>query len=81
MAITQLQQMFNKLKNSSKKRLVGAWAVDQHTISAVNDAINYGLVEATLVGDKKLMKKFVPMRVLILINLLLFTVHPITNRQ
>ncbi len=57
MAITQLQQMFNKLKNSSKKRLVGAWAVDQHTISAVNDAINYGLVEATLVGDKKLMEK------------------------
>lgn len=52
MIITKLDQMFEALKNSKKKRLVAAFANDEHTISAVNMAIDMGLVEGTLVGDK-----------------------------
>ncbi|PKP53520.1 MAG: phosphate butyryltransferase [Bacteroidetes bacterium HGW-Bacteroidetes-1] len=52
MMITKLDQMFEALKNSKKKRLVAAFANDEHTISAVNMAIDMGLVEGTLVGDK-----------------------------
>ena len=51
--ITKLDQMFEVLKSSKKKRLVAAYANDEHTISAVNMAIDMGLIEGTLVGDEK----------------------------
>lgn len=51
MQITKLNQMFDVLKSREKKRLVAAFANDSHTIGAVSMAIDYGLVEATLVGD------------------------------
>ena len=35
----------------TKKRMVAAWGVDEHTISAAAKAIELGLVEVTLVGD------------------------------
>lgn len=57
MAITKLNQMFDKLKNTGKKRLIAAWAVDSHTINAVSDAIDRGLIEGTLVGDKSMIEK------------------------
>ena len=44
--------MFSELNNKEKKRLVVAFANDAHTIDAVSRAIDRGLVEATLVGDK-----------------------------
>ncbi|MFW5628315.1 MAG: phosphate acyltransferase [Candidatus Cloacimonadaceae bacterium] len=53
MEIRKLDQMFDVLKQREKKRLVAAWAVDEHTILAVNDAVNMGIVEGILVGDKK----------------------------
>ncbi|MDP3444310.1 MAG: phosphate acyltransferase, partial [Ignavibacteria bacterium] len=53
MKITKLDQMFEVLKSSKKKRLVAAYANDEHSISAVNMAIDLGLVEGTLVGDSK----------------------------
>ncbi|MCB5234613.1 MAG: phosphate butyryltransferase [Candidatus Cloacimonetes bacterium] len=53
MEIRKLDQMFEVLKQREKKRLVAAWAVDEHTILAVNDAVNMGIVEGILVGDKK----------------------------
>lgn len=43
--------MFDVLKSSPKKRLVAAYAMDDHTICAVNDAVDNGLIDATLVGD------------------------------
>ena len=36
------------------KRLVGAWAVDEHSILAISKAVDMGFVKATLVGDKEL---------------------------
>lgn len=53
MAITRLDQMFEALKSSPKKRLVCAYANDDHSISAVSQAIDKGLLDGTLVGDEK----------------------------
>lgn len=57
MAITKLAQMFEVLKSKSKKRLVAAYANDAHTIGAVNQAVEMGIVDATLVGDEATIKK------------------------
>ncbi len=51
MEITKLNEMFDVLKSRPKKRLVAAYAMDDHTICAVNDAVDNGLIEATLIGD------------------------------
>lgn len=52
MNITKLAQMIDVLKSRQKKRLVAAYANDAHTICAVSDAVDRGIVEATLVGDE-----------------------------
>jgi len=57
MAITRLEQMFDVLKNKSKKRLVAAYANDAHTIGAISQAIDLGIVDATLVGDEATIKQ------------------------
>lgn len=57
MKITRLDQMFEQLKSSAKKRLVAAYANDEHSISAVSEAIDMGLVEGTLVGDQNEIEK------------------------
>ncbi|HPV15499.1 MAG TPA: phosphate acyltransferase, partial [Candidatus Cloacimonadota bacterium] len=56
MQITKLEQMFQVLAERPKKRLVAAWAVDSHTIAAVNDAVEMGFVSGILVGDESLIK-------------------------
>lgn len=57
MAITKLAQMFDVLKSKSKKRLVAAYANDAHTICAVYQAVEMGIIDATLVGDETTIKK------------------------
>jgi len=57
MAITKLEQMFEVLKSKEKKRLVAAFANDSHTIGAVSNAVDMGIVEATLVGDEEIIKR------------------------
>ncbi len=57
MTITKLDQMFEVLKSKEKKRLVAAFANDSHTIGAVSNAVDKGIVEATLVGDEETIKK------------------------
>jgi phosphate butyryltransferase len=57
MKITKLDQMFEELKSRKKKILVAAFANDEHSISAVNMAIDMGLVEGTLVGDQQEIEK------------------------
>jgi len=57
MQVTKLEQMFDLLKSKDKKRLVAAFANDSHTIGAVNQAVDMGLIEATLVGDKDIISK------------------------
>ena len=52
MAITKLDQMFEVLKSRTKKRLVAAFANDEHTIVAVSEAIDKGIVDGVLFGDE-----------------------------
>ncbi len=49
--------MFDVLRSKPKKRLVAAYANDDHTICAVSAAVDNGLVEATLVGDEAIIAK------------------------
>lgn len=57
MAITKLEELFGMVKAKGKKRLVAAYAVDDHTICAVSKAVDLGIVDATLVGDEAMIKK------------------------
>jgi Phosphotransacetylase len=49
--INNFDELFEQLRSKPKKRLIAAWGVDDHTITAVSRAINEGIVEGTLVGD------------------------------
>ncbi len=55
--ITNFEQIFEQLRSKSKKRLVAAWAVDDHTVSAAYQAVKLGIVDATLVGDADMIAK------------------------
>lgn len=51
--ISNFQELFTQLKEKGIcKRLVVAWGVDEHSIEAAYRAVELGIVEATLVGDK-----------------------------
>jgi phosphate butyryltransferase len=52
MAITKLEQMFDLLASMPKKRISVAYANDEHTIEAAYAAVEKGIVDATLTGDK-----------------------------
>lgn len=52
MAIQKLDDLFEVLRSKPRKRLVAAYANDVHTIEAVAAAVQAGIVEATLVGDR-----------------------------
>jgi len=52
--ITKLEQVIDLVKSKPKKRLVAAFANDDHTIEAVNHAVDLGIVDAILVGDESL---------------------------
>ena len=56
--ITKFSDVFAELKAGNVcKRMVAAWAVDEHTIEAASKAVDLGIVTATLVGDKELIKE------------------------
>lgn len=55
--ITKLDQLIDLAKAKGKKRLVAAYANDAHTIGAVSQAIDLGIVDGTLVGDIETIKK------------------------
>ncbi|HQQ01470.1 MAG TPA: bifunctional enoyl-CoA hydratase/phosphate acetyltransferase [Bacteroidales bacterium] len=50
--ITHLEQMIEAAKAKARKRIVVAYANDIHSIEAVHHAMELGIVDATLVGDK-----------------------------
>lgn len=50
--ITNFDQVFEELRSKTKKRMIAAWGVDDHTITAASKAIEKGIVEVTLVGDR-----------------------------
>lgn len=50
---TKFEDIFAELKNrGARKRMIAAWGVDGHTISAASQAIDLGMVDVTLVGDE-----------------------------
>lgn len=57
MAITKLDQMLDLVKSKSKKVLIAAYANDAHTIEAVSNAIDRGIIDGVLVGDQETIKK------------------------
>lgn len=52
--IKKLDELFTVLKAQKSKRLVVAYANDAHTIGAVSQAVDLGIIEATLVGDEEI---------------------------
>lgn len=52
MNITKLDDIIEVVKSKPRKRLSVAFANDAHTIEAVSNAIDLGIVEGILVGDK-----------------------------
>ena len=56
MSITKLNQIVEEVKNKQNKTLVAAFPNDAHSIEAINDAIEHGLIDATLVGDEEIIK-------------------------
>lgn len=57
MAITRLDDLFDVLRSKPRKRLIAAYANDAHTIEAVAKAVELGIVDGTLIGDKPTMEK------------------------
>ena len=50
-------EIFAELQGrDSKKRMVAAWGVDDHTISAASHAVDLGLAEVILVGDRTMIE-------------------------
>ena len=55
--MNSFSEIFSCLQSrDSKKRMVAAWGVDEHTISAASQAIDLGLVEVILVGDRAMIE-------------------------
>jgi len=54
--IHKLDDILKALKAQKPKRLVVAFANDEHSIGAVSNAVDRGIVEATLVGDRDSIK-------------------------
>ena len=53
--LKNFNEIFTCLQSrDTKKRMVAAWGVDDHTISAAAKAIGLGLVDVTLVGDSEM---------------------------
>lgn len=58
MKVEKISDLYEVLKsNSEKKRLVAAFANDNHSIEAVYLAVKAGLVEGILVGDNEIINK------------------------
>ena len=54
--IKDIDQIFDVLKDKEKKRLIAVYANDEHTIEAVNQAVDLGIIDGVLVGDKEKIK-------------------------
>ena len=52
---TTFDGIFAELRGrGTRKRMVAAWGVDSHTVSAAGKAVELGLADVTLVGDEKM---------------------------
>lgn len=51
-----LKELIEKVKELPNKRLVAANGIDEHSIEAINEAIELGLIDATIVGNEDILK-------------------------
>jgi len=56
MSIIHLEQILEVVRTKSKKRLAAAYANDLHTTEALYNAIQQGVIVATLVGDETVIR-------------------------
>jgi len=54
MAVRKLKELFELLKGKALKTMIVVCANDEHTVSAVNEAVVQNLVKAVLIGDRSL---------------------------
>jgi len=55
--LKNFSEIYEELRrHDSRKRMVVAWGVDAHTISAAGQAVEMGLADVTLVGDKTIIE-------------------------
>lgn len=52
MVINKLEQIIEQVKSKPKKRIIAAYANDAHTIEAVSNAVDLGIVNGVLVGNE-----------------------------
>ncbi len=57
MTIKKLDELVEKAKEGRIKKLVAVAANDNHTIESVNNAVEIGIVKATLTGNENIIKK------------------------
>jgi len=57
MNIKTLDELVDLVKSKPRKRLVAAFANDEHTLQAVNAAVDLGVVDATLVADQAVLEQ------------------------
>ncbi|TVR72119.1 MAG: phosphate butyryltransferase [Marinilabiliales bacterium] len=57
MSIASPEQILNLARSGSRQHLVAAWAIDEHSLSAISQALSMGVVDATVVGDKRTIEK------------------------
>lgn len=55
--INTLGDIVSAARAKGKKRLVVAYGQDAHTLEAVSDAVNMGLVEPTIMGDEEVIRE------------------------
>ncbi len=56
MSIAGPEQILELAMSGSKQHLVAAWAIDEHSLSAISQAVGMGVVDATVVGDKRIIE-------------------------
>ncbi len=57
MKIDQLSQLFKIVKQKPIKKMVVVNAIDHHSVEAAHEAVELGLIEATLTGDQSQIEK------------------------
>ncbi|HNX00003.1 MAG TPA: phosphate acyltransferase [Candidatus Cloacimonadota bacterium] len=57
MPITKLDQLIDACKAKPRRKLVAAYANDSHTICAVSNAVDMGVIDGILIGDESMIKR------------------------
>ena len=65
--IKTLEDLFSAVLQRPKRTLIVVSANDHHSVEAAYKAVDSGLIKAVLIGDEKIIERFVLIRNLILL--------------